>query len=107
VLYPQDLIYPGGAAGALGAGAVPVHRRGRRLWCGYTCPQTVYTEIFMWVERKIEGDRIARMRWTGPWSAGQARRKAPSRLAWMAIALWTGFTFVGYFTPIRELAGPS
>ena len=50
-----------------------------RLWCGYACPQTVYTEIFMWIERKIEGDRIARMRLdAAPLSLRQVRRKARS-----------------------------
>ncbi len=75
-----------------------------RLWCGYACPQTVYTEIFMWVERMIEGDRNARMRLDA--QKADARKillKAAKHGAWMAIALWTGFTFVGYFTPIREL----
>jgi len=75
-----------------------------RLWCGYACPQTVYTEIFLWVERKIEGDRNARMRLD---KEGASSRKiflkGAKHLVWIAIALWTGFTFVGYFTPIREL----
>jgi cytochrome c oxidase accessory protein FixG len=76
-----------------------------RLWCGYTCPQTVYTEIFMWVERRIEGDRIARMRLDqAPWSAGKLARKSGKQAAWIAIALVTGFSFVGYFTPVRALA---
>ncbi|MBL8385703.1 MAG: cytochrome c oxidase accessory protein CcoG [Burkholderiales bacterium] len=76
-----------------------------RLWCGYACPQTVYTEIFLWIERRIEGDRTARMRLDksalGP---EKVARKAAKHAAWVAFALWTGFTFVGYFTPIRTLA---
>jgi cytochrome c oxidase accessory protein FixG len=77
-----------------------------RLWCGYACPQTVYTEIFMWVERKIEGDRNARMKLdAGPWNASKLLRKGGKQAAWIGIALWTGFTFVGYFTPIRDLWG--
>jgi cytochrome c oxidase accessory protein FixG len=76
-----------------------------RLWCGYTCPQTVYTEIFMWVERQFEGDRIARMRLDQtPWSAEKLARKGATQFAWVAIGLFTGFSFVGYFTPIRELS---
>jgi cytochrome c oxidase accessory protein FixG len=75
-----------------------------RLWCGYACPQTVYTEIFLWIERRVEGDRSARIRLD---NAGFSLAKLGKRLtkhsAWMAVALWTGFTFVGYFTPIREL----
>jgi cytochrome c oxidase accessory protein FixG len=75
-----------------------------RLWCGYACPQTVYTEIFLWIERKFEGDRSAQMRRDAqPLSLDKAWRKAGKQLAWVAVALWTGFTFVGYFTPIRSL----
>ena len=75
-----------------------------RLWCGYACPQTVYTEIFLWVERKIEGDRVARIRLDGePLSARKFGKKAAKHAVWAAIGLWTGITFVGYFTPIREL----
>ena len=75
-----------------------------RLWCGYACPQTVYTEIFMWVERKIEGDRTARMRLDSqPLTSNKFLLKTAKHSIWIAIGLWTGFTFVGYFTPIREL----
>jgi len=75
-----------------------------RLWCGYACPQTVYTEIFMWVERKIEGDRAARIRLdAAPLSARKLLLRGAKHAVWIAIGLWTGFTFVGYFTPIREL----
>ena len=77
-----------------------------RLWCGYACPQTVYTEIFMWIERKVEGDRMARMRLDK--QAAGARKiglKAVKHGLWILLALWTGFTFVGYFTPIRAQWG--
>ena len=77
-----------------------------RLWCGYACPQTVYTEIFLWIERKVEGERLARMRLDK--EALGARKfglKALKHGIWIAFALWTGFTFVGYFTPIKTLAG--
>ena len=77
-----------------------------RLWCGYACPQTVYTEIFLWIERMVEGDRVQRMRLDQ--QAAGARKvglKAAKHGIWIALALWTGFTFVGYFTPIRTLAG--
>ena len=76
-----------------------------RLWCGYACPQTVYTEIFMWIERRIEGDRVQRMRLDqGPASFRKFGLKALKHGTWIALALWTGFTFVGYFTPITTLA---
>ncbi|MDQ8021894.1 MAG: cytochrome c oxidase accessory protein CcoG [Moraxellaceae bacterium] len=75
-----------------------------RLWCGYACPQTVYTEIFMWIEEKIEGDRARRMKLdAAPASPRKFAIKAAKYGAWGAVSLWTGITFVGYFTPIREL----
>ena len=76
-----------------------------RLWCGYACPQTVYTEIFLWIERKVEGERGKRIKLDkSPLSAQKLRLKATKHGLWIAVALWTGFTFVGYFTPITELA---
>ena len=76
-----------------------------RLWCGYACPQTVWTEVFLWMERWSEGDRSARIKLdAAPWSANKLRRKLAKHSLWLLFALWTGFTFVGFFTPIRELA---
>ena len=75
-----------------------------RLWCGYACPQTVYTEIFMWIERSIEGDRLQRIKLDGKrLDLEKLSKKTFKHLVWIAFALWTGFTFVGYFSPIREL----
>ena len=75
-----------------------------RLWCGYACPQTVWTEVFLWMERWTEGDRNKRMKLdAGPWTAEKVRRKGSKHLLWLLFALWTGFTFVGFFTPIRDL----
>jgi cytochrome c oxidase accessory protein FixG len=75
-----------------------------RLWCGYTCPQTVYTEMFLWIERKIEGDFIAQKRRDQePMSARKLSLKAAKHGSWIALSLWTGFTLVAYFTPVREL----
>ena len=105
VLYPQDLIYLTGLLVISALSLFLFTAVAGRLWCGYTCPQTVYTEIFMWVERKIEGDRIARMRLDkSPWGLNKIWRKSAKQAVWIAIGLWTGFTFVGYFTPIRELS---
>jgi cytochrome c oxidase accessory protein FixG len=76
-----------------------------RLWCGYACPQTVYTEIFLWIERKIEGNHTQqKKRDEAGWSARKIGLKSAKHSAWIAFSLWTGFTFVGYFTPIRTLA---
>jgi len=75
-----------------------------RLWCGYACPQTVWTEAFLWMERLVEGRGAARRKLDkGPWNANKIRRKVAKQALWIGFALWTGFTFVGYFTPIREL----
>ena len=75
-----------------------------RLFCGYACPQTVYTEIFLWIERRIEGDRPKRMKLdASPLGVRKIAIKAAKHGVWIALALWTGFTFVGYFTPIKML----
>ncbi|WP_119157750.1 cytochrome c oxidase accessory protein CcoG [Caldimonas tepidiphila] len=105
VLYPQDFIYLTALLVISALALFFFTAVAGRLWCGYACPQTVYTEIFMWVERRIEGDRIARMKLdAAPWSAAKLARKSAKQAAWLAIGLWTGFTFVGYFTPVRELS---
>lgn len=75
-----------------------------RLWCGYACPQTVWTEIFMWMENAIEGDRGKRMKLDKmPWNTEKILKKGSKHAVWILFALWTGFTFVGFFTPIRDL----
>jgi cytochrome c oxidase accessory protein FixG len=104
VLWPQDFIYLAGLLIICAYGLFLVTAVAGRVWCGYACPQTVYTEIFLWIERRIEGDRSARIRLDRqPWTAGKLGRRGAKHLAWGAVALWTGFTFVGYFTPIRAL----
>ena len=105
VLYPQDFIYLTALLVLSAYGLFLFTTVAGRLWCGYACPQTVYTEIFMWIERKIEGDRPKRMKLDkSPWSLQKVGRKLGKQAAWLTFALWTGFTFVGYFTPIRTLA---
>jgi len=105
VLYPQDLIYLTAILIISALSLFLFTAIAGRLWCGYTCPQTVYTEIFLWIEAKIEGDRAARIRLDdAPMSAKKLLKKGGKHFAWIAFALWTGFTFVGYFTPIRELS---
>ena len=75
-----------------------------RLWCGYACPQTVWTEVFVWMERLAEGKRNQRVRLdAGPWNREKILRKTAKHGMWVLFALWTGFTFVGYFTPIETL----
>ena len=106
VLYPQDFIFLTGLLVISAMALFLFTAVAGRQWCGYACPQTVYTEIFLWIEKRIEGDRSARMRLDAePMSMTKAMRKTAKQVVWIAVALWTGFTFVGYFTPIHELAG--
>ena len=107
VLWPQDIIYLTLLLIISALSLFLFTAVAGRLFCGYACPQTVYTEIFMWVEHKIEGDRFARIRldeqkW--PWSLRKFRIKASKHFIWLLIAFFTGFTFVGYFTPIHVLS---
>lgn len=104
VLYPQDFIYLTGLLVISALSLFLFTAVAGRLWCGFACPQTVYTEIFLWIERKVEGDRNARLRLDGaPMSLEKLVKKCYKHLLWGGLALWTGFTFVGYFTPVREL----
>jgi polyferredoxin len=62
-----------------------------RLWCGFSCPQTVYTELFMWIERRTEGDRSARLRLDGSgWTAEKIAKRGAKHGLWLLVALWTG-----------------
>jgi len=104
VLYPQDFIYLTGLLVISALALFLFTAVAGRLWCGYACPQTVYSEIFLWIERKIEGDRSARMRLDDAnFSLEKLVKKWYKHLIWIFFSIWTGFTFVGYFTPIREL----
>ena len=105
VLYPQDFIYLTGLLVISALSLFLFTAVAGRLWCGYACPQTVYSEMFMWIERRVEGDRGARIRLDkSDMSTGKLGRKTFKHVLWLALSVWTGFTFVGYFTPIHELA---
>jgi len=104
VLYPQDFVYLAALLIVCAYALFLFTAVAGRLWCGFACPQTVYTEIFMWVERRFEGDRQARLKLdAAPWSLNKLWRRGGKQLAWLAIGLWTGFTFVAYFTPAPTL----
>ena len=104
VLWPQDIIYLTVLLILSALALFLFTAVAGRLWCGYACPQTVYTEIFMWIEQKVEGDRNSRIKLDKEGlSSRKIFLKGTKHLVWAALALWTGFTFVGYFTPIREL----
>jgi len=104
IFWPQDIIYLAVLLIISAYALFLFTAIGGRLFCGYACPQTVYTEIFMWIERKIEGDRNARMKLDRQaMNPRKLARKFAKHSAWFLFALWTGFTFVGYFTPIKTL----
>jgi cytochrome c oxidase accessory protein FixG len=105
VLWPQDFIYLAALLIISAYLLFLVTAMAGRVWCGFACPQTVYTEMFLWIERRIEGARSARMRLDRqPWTLEKLGKKTAKHLLWGALALWTGFSFVGYFAPIRTLA---
>ncbi len=104
VLWPQDVFYLAVLLIVSAYALFLFTAIAGRLFCGYACPQTVYSEIFMWIESRIEGDRSARMKLDkGPMTARKFRLKAIKHLLWIALSLWTGFTLVAYFTPMQEL----
>lgn len=104
VLWPQDVFYLAVLLIVSAYALFLFTAIAGRLFCGYACPQTVYSEIFMWLENRIEGDRSARMKLDqGPLTARKIRLKTVKHALWMIISLWSGFTLVAYFTPMQEL----
>ena len=103
-LWPQDLIYLSALLIIAALSLFFFTALAGRLWCGYACPQTVWTEVFIIMERWVEGSRQQQIKLDRePMSFRKLRVRATKQLLWIAFALWTGFTFVGYFSPIREL----
>ena len=103
-LWPQDFFYLAVLLIIAGLTLFFVTALAGRVWCGYACPQTVWTEAFLWIERKVEGDRMKQQKLDAlPLNARKFRIKASKHFLWIAFSAWTGFTFVGYFTPIIEL----
>ena len=104
VLYPQDLIYLTGLLIISALSLFLFTAVAGRLWCGYTCPQTVYTEIFQWIENKVEGSFLKRKELdSSKWNTKKFFKKGVKHFIWLLFAFWTGFTFSGYFTPIQPL----
>jgi cytochrome c oxidase accessory protein FixG len=104
VFWPQDVIYLAALLIVSAYALFLVTAIAGRMFCGYACPQTVYTQLFMWIENKVEGERNARIKLDkAPLDARKIRIKGTKHLLWLILSLWTGFTLVGYFTPVSEL----
>ncbi len=103
-LWPQDFIYLSWLLIILALSLFFFTSLAGRLWCGFACPQTVWTKTFLWIERVIEGSRQKRMKLDkSPLSGRKIAIKLWKHFCWIVFALFTGFTFVGFFTPIHEL----
>jgi cytochrome c oxidase accessory protein FixG len=103
--WPQDFIYLALLMITAGLSLFFFTALAGRLWCGFACPQTVWTETFIWIERWVEGDRAKQIKLDkAPWTGRKIFLKGSKHFLWIVFAAWTGFTFVGFFSPIRELA---
>ena len=104
-LWPQDFVYLALLLIILAVSLFFFTAIAGRLWCGFACPQTVWTEAFTWIEMAIEGDRNKRIKLDkAPWTLSKIRKKVFKQVCWIMLALFTGFSFVGYFTAVRPLA---
>lgn len=104
IFWPQDLVFLAVLLIIAGLSLFFFTALAGRLWCGFACPQTVWTEVFIGMEQLFEGDRSARIRLDkSPWTREKILKRGSRHVAWVLFALWTGFTFVGFFTPIRDL----
>jgi cytochrome c oxidase accessory protein FixG len=104
-MWPQDFIYLALLLIVLAVSLFFFTALAGRLWCGYACPQTVWTEAFTWIELLVEGDRSKRIKLDkAPWSFDKFRKKATKQFLWVTLALITGFSFVGYFVDVHTLA---
>ncbi|MCY4237245.1 MAG: cytochrome c oxidase accessory protein CcoG [Rhodospirillaceae bacterium] len=105
-IWPQEVYYLTGILVMAAIGLFLATSLAGRIWCGYACPQTVWTDLFMWIERQIEGDRSARIRLDRkPFSAGKAMRKATKHLCWLLIAFVTGGAWIMYFVDAPTVVG--
>lgn len=104
VFWPQDFIYLAALLIIAAIALFLVTALAGRVWCGYACPQTVWTEAFLWVERKVEGTRSKQIKLDkAGWDWDKFRLKFTKHFIWLIFSLLTGFVFVGWFTPIAEL----
>jgi len=104
-IWPQEVILGAGLLIAAAFGLFLVTSVLGRAWCGYTCPQTVWTDLFLVVERFFEGRRNQRIKLDkSPWSLNKLARKAGKHIVWLAIAVATGGAWVFYFADAPTLA---
>ena len=103
--WPQDFILLSALLIICAFGLFAITVFAGRVWCGYTCPQSAFTWLFMWCEKVTEGERNQRIKLqAAPWSLNKLARRSAKHTVWLGISVLTGLTFVGYFTPIRPLA---
>ncbi|QDF65459.1 cytochrome c oxidase accessory protein CcoG [Shewanella sp. SNU WT4] len=103
-IWPQDLTLLAAVLMIAAFGLFFITTYLGRVWCGYTCPQTMWTFIFIWFEEKIEGARNKRIKLDEmPWSFNKVWRKSAKHLAWILVSWLTAMTFVSYFVPTSEL----
>ncbi|CRM81767.1 cytochrome c oxidase accessory protein CcoG [Pseudomonas sp. 8 R 14] len=103
--WPQDFILLSALLIICAFGLFAITVFAGRVWCGYTCPQSSFTWLFMWCEKLTEGERNQRIKLqAAPWSLNKLARRSAKHMLWLGISVLTGLTFVGYFTPIRPLA---
>ncbi|AOE71110.1 cytochrome c oxidase accessory protein CcoG [Pseudomonas fluorescens] len=103
--WPQDFILLSALLINCAFGLFAITVFAGRVWCGYTCPQSSFTWLFMWCEKITEGERNQRIKLqAAPWSLNKLARRSAKHTLWLGISVLTGLTFVGYFTPIRPLA---
>src|SRR5579864_5111480 len=97
-IWPQEVYYLAGVMILAAIALFFITSLFGRMWCGYACPQTVWTDLFLLTERLIEGDRAVRMhRDRAPWSIGKLARKLLKHAVWLVIAALTGGAWVMYF----------
>jgi cytochrome c oxidase accessory protein FixG len=103
-LWPQDFVYLALLLIIAALSLFFITALAGRIFCGYACPQTVWTEVFLWIEQWTEGNRSQRQKLDkSPWSFKKVLRKSSKQVLWLSLAFYTGFTFVGYFMPIRSI----
>ena len=103
-IWPQEFYYVAGLLIMAGLGLFLVTSVLGRAWCGYTCPQTVWVDLFQNIERLIDGDRNAQVRlWNAPWTGAKIRKRALKWSVWLLIAFATGGAWIFYFADAPTL----